>query len=32
MGELARPDLRARVFDVIGTSRMSQGDEGGLED
>jgi tetratricopeptide (TPR) repeat protein len=29
---LDRPDLRARAFDVIGTSRTGQGDEGGLED
>ena len=29
---LDRPDLRARAFDVIGSSRVSIGDEGGLDD
>jgi class 3 adenylate cyclase/tetratricopeptide (TPR) repeat protein len=29
---LDRPDLAARAFDVIGVSRMHQGDESGLED
>jgi tetratricopeptide (TPR) repeat protein len=29
---LDRPDLRARAFDVIGSSRVSGGDEGGLDD
>ncbi|GAC1686189.1 MAG: hypothetical protein PVS2B1_06390 [Candidatus Dormibacteraceae bacterium] len=29
---LDRPDLRARAFDVIGSSRVAGGDEGGLED
>ena len=29
---LDRPDLRARAFDVIGSSRAGSGDEGGLED
>jgi class 3 adenylate cyclase len=29
---LDRPDLRARAFDVIGSSRVGGGDEGGLED
>jgi class 3 adenylate cyclase/tetratricopeptide (TPR) repeat protein len=28
----ARPDLYARALDVIGTSRVQAGDEGGLED
>jgi class 3 adenylate cyclase/tetratricopeptide (TPR) repeat protein len=27
-----RPELRARLLDVIGTSRVAQGDEGGIED
>jgi class 3 adenylate cyclase len=29
---LDRPDLRARAFDIIGSSRIANGDEGGLED
>lgn len=29
---LDRPDLRARAFDLIGTSRVTRGDEGGLDD
>jgi tetratricopeptide (TPR) repeat protein len=32
LGEGERPDLRARSFDVMGCSRVSLGDEGGLED
>jgi tetratricopeptide (TPR) repeat protein len=32
MGELDRPDLRARALDVIGVSRRNLGDEGGYED
>jgi class 3 adenylate cyclase/tetratricopeptide (TPR) repeat protein len=28
----ARPDLRARAFDIIGTSRAALGDESGRED
>ncbi len=28
----ARPDLHSRALDVIGTSRVQSGDEGGLED
>jgi tetratricopeptide (TPR) repeat protein len=27
-----RPDLRARTLDIIGTSRVQAGDEGGVED
>jgi tetratricopeptide (TPR) repeat protein len=30
--DLDRPDLRARACDLIGTSRIAMGDEGGLED
>jgi tetratricopeptide (TPR) repeat protein len=29
---LDRPDLRARVFDIIGVSRVGLGDEGGVDD
>jgi tetratricopeptide (TPR) repeat protein len=32
IGNLDRPDLRARAFDLIGTCRVSLGDEGGLDD
>jgi tetratricopeptide (TPR) repeat protein len=32
MGGLDRPDLRARVFGVIGTSRVMLGDERGIDD